>query len=58
MLAPIKALAAIPESLDAAEAAPLLYAGLTTFNALRHSCALPGDLVAVQGVGGLGRLGI
>ncbi len=58
MLAPIEALAAIPESLDAAEAAPLLCAGLTTYNALRHSGALPGDLVAVQGVGGLGHLGI
>ena len=52
------ALAAIPESLDAAEAAPLLCAGLTTFNSLRHSGALPGDLVAVQGIGGLGHLGI
>src|SRR5438270_9678561 len=58
MVAPVEALAAIPESLDAAEAAPLLCAGLTTFNSLRHSGALPGDLVAVQGVGGLGHLGI
>jgi D-arabinose 1-dehydrogenase-like Zn-dependent alcohol dehydrogenase len=58
MVAPIEALAAIPESLDAAEAAPLLCAGLTTYNSLRHSGALPGDLVAVQGVGGLGHLGI
>ncbi len=40
------------------EAAPLLCAGITTYNALRHSGALPGDLVAVQGVGGLGHLGI
>ena len=39
-----------------AEAAPLLCAGITTFNALRHSGALPGDLVAVQGIGGLGHL--
>jgi len=45
-------------SLDAAEAAPLLCAGITTYNALRHSGALPGDLVAVLGVGGLGHLGI
>jgi len=57
-VAPVEALAAIPESLDAAEAAPLLCAGITTYNALRHSGALPGDLVAVQGVGGLGHLGI
>jgi D-arabinose 1-dehydrogenase-like Zn-dependent alcohol dehydrogenase len=58
MLAPVEALAAIPESLNAAEAAPLLCAGITTFNALRHSGASPGDLVAVLGVGGLGHLGI
>jgi D-arabinose 1-dehydrogenase-like Zn-dependent alcohol dehydrogenase len=58
MVAPSEALAAIPESLSAIEAAPLLCAGLTTFNALRHSGALPGDLVAVQGIGGLGHLGI
>jgi D-arabinose 1-dehydrogenase-like Zn-dependent alcohol dehydrogenase len=58
MVAPVEALAAIPESLDAAEAAPLLCAGVTTYNALRHSGALPGDLVAVLGVGGLGHLGI
>ena len=58
MLAPVEALVAIPESLGAAEAAPLLCAGITTFNALRHSGALPGDLVAVLGIGGLGHLGI
>src|SRR5256885_3407062 len=58
MVAPVEALAAIPDSLDAVEAAPLLCAGITTFNALRHSGALPGDLVAVQGIGGLGHLGI
>jgi len=58
MLAPVEALVAIPESLDAAEAAPLLCAGITTFNALRHSGAMPGDLVAVVGIGGLGHLGI
>jgi D-arabinose 1-dehydrogenase-like Zn-dependent alcohol dehydrogenase len=58
MAAPVEALAAIPESLSAAEAAPLLCAGITTFNSLRHSGALPGDLVAVQGIGGLGHLGI
>src|SRR5947207_416307 len=58
MVAPVEALAAMPASLSAAEAAPLLCAGITTFNALRHSGALPGDLVAVQGVGGLGHLGI
>src|SRR6266404_4015900 len=58
MLAPVDALAHMPESLDAAEAAPLMCAGITTFNALRHSGALPSDLVAVQGIGGLGHLGI
>jgi len=58
MVAPEEALAAIPDSLSDVEAAPLLCAGITTFNALRHSGALPGDLVAVQGVGGLGHLGI
>jgi D-arabinose 1-dehydrogenase-like Zn-dependent alcohol dehydrogenase len=58
MLAPVEALAAIPESLSAAEAAPLLCAGVTTYNALRHSGAMPGDVVAVLGIGGLGHLGI
>jgi D-arabinose 1-dehydrogenase-like Zn-dependent alcohol dehydrogenase len=58
MLAPIEALAAIPDSLSDVEAAPLLCAGITTYNALRHSGAMPGDLVAVQGIGGLGHLGI
>ena len=58
MIAPAEALAAVPESLNDAEAAPLLCAGVTTFNALRHSGASPGDLVAVLGVGGLGHLGI
>jgi len=58
MLAPEDALAAIPDTLTDVEAAPLLCAGVTTYNSLRHSGALPGDLVAVQGVGGLGHLGI
>ena len=58
MIAPVEALAAIPGSLNAAEAAPLLCAGITTYNALRHSGAYPGDLVAVLGVGGLGHLGV
>ena len=58
MVAPVEALAAIPDSLSDIEAAPLLCAGITTYNALRHSGALPGDLVAVQGIGGLGHLGI
>jgi D-arabinose 1-dehydrogenase-like Zn-dependent alcohol dehydrogenase len=58
MVAPIEALVPIPETLSDTEAAPLLCAGITTFNALRHSGAMPGDLVAVQGVGGLGHLGI
>ena len=58
MVVPVEALVAVPDSLNAVEAAPLLCAGLTTFNSLRHSGALPGDLVAVQGIGGLGHLGI
>ncbi len=58
MLAPVEALVAIPDSLSDVEAAPLLCAGITTYNALRHSGALPGDLVAVQGIGGLGHLGV
>jgi D-arabinose 1-dehydrogenase-like Zn-dependent alcohol dehydrogenase len=58
MVAPVEALVAIPESLKDTDAAPLLCAGITTYNALRHSGALPGDLVAVQGIGGLGHLGI
>jgi alcohol dehydrogenase/propanol-preferring alcohol dehydrogenase len=58
MTAPQSALAAVPESLDSAEAAPLLCAGITTFNALRNSDLGPGDLVAVQGIGGLGHLAV
>ncbi len=58
MLAPTEGLAAIPDALDFADAGPLLCAGITTFNALRHSGAGPGDLVAVQGIGGLGHLGV
>ena len=58
MVAPAEALAAMPDGLDFAEAAPLMCAGITTFNALRHAGALPGDLIAVQGIGGLGHLGI
>jgi D-arabinose 1-dehydrogenase-like Zn-dependent alcohol dehydrogenase len=58
MIAPVEALAAIPDTLRDVDAAPLLCAGITTYNALRHSGALPGDLVAVQGIGGLGHLGV
>jgi D-arabinose 1-dehydrogenase-like Zn-dependent alcohol dehydrogenase len=58
MVAPVEALASVPESLSDVEAAPLLCAGITTFNALRHSGAMPSDLVAVQGIGGLGHLGV
>ena len=58
MIAPIEALAQMPDSLDAAEAAPLLCAGVTTYNSLRHNGAMPGDLVAVLGIGGLGHLGV
>ncbi len=58
MIARHEAVARMPEALDAAEAGPLLCAGITTFNALRNSGVGPGDLVAVQGIGGLGHLGI
>ena len=58
MIAPVEALVAIPDGLSDAEAAPLLCAGLSTYNALRRSGAFPGDLVAVLGIGGLGHLGI
>src|ERR1700685_4651638 len=58
MLAPVEALVPIPDSLSDVDAAPLLCAGITTYNALRHTGAFPGDLVAVQGIGGLGHLGI
>jgi len=58
MVAPDEAIVAIPDSLSDVEAAPLLCAGVTTYNALRHSGALPGDLVAIQGIGGLGHLGV
>ena len=58
MIAPAVALARIPEGLSAADAAPLMCAGVTTFNSLRHAGARPGDLVAVLGIGGLGHLGV
>jgi D-arabinose 1-dehydrogenase-like Zn-dependent alcohol dehydrogenase len=58
MVAPETAVAAIPNALDPVEAGPLLCAGVTTYNALRHSGAKSGDLVAIQGIGGLGHLGI
>ncbi len=58
MLARHEAVARIPDGLDAADAGPLMCAGITTFNALRHSGAGPGDLVGVQGIGGLGHLGV
>ena len=58
MIAPEEAVAAMPDGLSADEAAPLLCAGITTFNALRNAGARPGDVVAVQGIGGLGHLGV
>jgi alcohol dehydrogenase len=58
MLALASALAHVPESLDPVESAPLLCAGITTFNALRNCGARAGDVVAIHGVGGLGHLGI
>src|SRR5437879_5405594 len=58
MIAPASAVALMPAALPPAEAAPLMCAGLTTFNALRNSGARPGDVVAVLGLGGLGHLGV
>ncbi len=58
MISPAEAVAAMPNDLPAEEAAPLLCAGITVFNSLRHSGAKPGDLVAVQGIGGLGHLAL
>src|SRR5580658_5536897 len=58
LVVPAEAVAAIPDELSAPEAAPLLCAGITVFNALRNSGARAGDRVAVQGIGGLGHLGI
>ena len=58
MMAPAIALALVPEDLSAVEAAPLMCAGITTYNALRNSNARPGDVVAIQGLGGLGHLGV
>jgi D-arabinose 1-dehydrogenase-like Zn-dependent alcohol dehydrogenase len=58
MVAPVTAVVAIPDGLSDIDAAPLLCAGITTYNSLRHSGALPGDLVAVLGIGGLGHLGV
>jgi D-arabinose 1-dehydrogenase-like Zn-dependent alcohol dehydrogenase len=58
MVARSEALARFPEGMSPVEAAPLVCAGVTTFNALRHSGAGPGDLVAILGLGGLGHLGV
>lgn len=58
VVVPVEALAHMPDALEPVEAAPLMCAGITTFNALRHAGALPSDLVAIQGIGGLGHLGI
>jgi D-arabinose 1-dehydrogenase-like Zn-dependent alcohol dehydrogenase len=58
VLAPFESLARVPSELTPEEAAPLMCAGVTTFNALRNSGARPGDVVAIQGIGGLGHLGI
>ena len=58
MLAPADTLARIPDDLSAVEAAPLLCAGVTTYNSLRNSGARAGDVVAIQGIGGLGHLGV
>ena len=58
MIAPSEALARVPDELSAVEAAPLMCAGITTFNALRNSGARPGEIVAVLGLGGLGHLGV
>ena len=58
MIAPAESVALMPDGLTPQEAAPLMCAGITTFNALRHSGAQPGDLVAIQAIGGLGHLAV
>jgi D-arabinose 1-dehydrogenase-like Zn-dependent alcohol dehydrogenase len=58
VIAPAEALALIPDELSAVESGPLMCAGITTFNSLRHSGAMPGDVVAILGIGGLGHLGV
>jgi D-arabinose 1-dehydrogenase-like Zn-dependent alcohol dehydrogenase len=58
MIAPASAVALMPAEQPAAEAAPLMCAGITTFNALRNSGVRPGDVVAILGLGGLGHLGV
>jgi D-arabinose 1-dehydrogenase-like Zn-dependent alcohol dehydrogenase len=58
MIAPATALARVPDDLGSVEGAPLMCAGITTFNALRNSDARPGETVAVLGLGGLGHLGV
>src|SRR5436309_10806519 len=58
MTAPATALASVPKDLSSVESAPLMCAGITTFNALRNSGARPGDVVAILGLGGLGHLGV
>src|SRR5437870_11027801 len=58
MIAEARGIASIPDELTSAEAAPLLCAGVTTYNAIRNAGSRGGDLVAVQGIGGLGHLGI
>jgi D-arabinose 1-dehydrogenase-like Zn-dependent alcohol dehydrogenase len=58
MVAPAQSVASIPDGIAPEDAAPLMCAGITTFNALRHAGALPGDLVAIQAIGGLGHLAI
>ena len=58
MIAPAIAVALVPEELSPVDGAPLMCAGITTYNALRHSGAHPGDVVAIHGIGGLGHLGV
>jgi D-arabinose 1-dehydrogenase-like Zn-dependent alcohol dehydrogenase len=58
MVTPVAGMARIPDALTAIEAAPLMCAGVTTFNSLRHSAARAGDLVAILGIGGLGHLAV
>jgi D-arabinose 1-dehydrogenase-like Zn-dependent alcohol dehydrogenase len=58
MIAPFEALASVPDELSSEDAAPLLCAGITTFNALRNSGVRPGEVVAVLGIGGLGHLAV
>src|SRR5262249_14109115 len=58
LTSPSESIAFVPEKLDAAGGAPIMCAGITSYNALRHSGAMPGDIVAIQGIGGVGHMAV